>query len=639
MMRAVHLMVLGCFLVGAGIGVVAADDGMVSVSFESERWQLAGGRIVDHLGRVALSGGATLPDVTFTDGVVEVDVAVTGATSYPGIDFRIQSGGDVESIYLRPHRISRYGDGVQYAPTFNGVSCWQLYNGDGYTAGVDIPAGEWFTLRLEVEGDRARVFLSGSEQPALVIEDLKREKSAGGIGLRGPADGSAFFSNFRYSLERPEDFGPTEWQDIPPGFITDWQVSGPIDQESAAADDLPGSEVFEGLTWHQVVAEPSGLINLSRHMARTGPVPDAVLARTTVSSDEAVVRPLDIGYSDHVSVYVNGKIVFAGRSAYRERDPSFLGIIGPFDTLYLPLNKGDNQLVIKVTEAFGGWGLMARWGDAVHLADGVTKVWSTGPDFRVPESVVWDSKRRVFFVSNYDGYNPSRGEGLQSISRISFDGTEVEIDWVTGLRNPAGLAVDGDRLWVSERTGLAAIDIEMAAIVERYDAPQPAFLNDTAVDGKGGVWVSDSRNGRIYRLVDGALEVWLEGDDLQRPNGIHVMGGELLIGVNGDHSLKAADLETGELRTVARLGPGIIDGVSSDDDGNIIASHWEGRVLKIAPDGTVTKLLDTTVAEDQCADLEVVDELGLVVIPTFFDGRVTAYRLSRDQVPGAAETP
>jgi len=589
---------------------------------------MAGGRLVDHLGRPALAGGATLNDVEFSDGTIEVDVAVTGATSYPGIDFRINGGGDGESIYLRPHRIARYGDGVQYAPKFNSVSCWQLYNGHGATAGVDVPAGEWFTLRLEVRGDRARVFLLDSESPVLVIDDLKGDISAGSIGVRGPADGSAFFSNFRYSIDPPEEFGVEPWRNSPPGIITDWRVSETLSPEMADTDELPGQKVLEAMTWSPVVTESSGLVNLSRHVPRKGPMPDAVFATTTISSPTAALRPLDIGYSDHATVYLNGAPVFTGRSAYRERDDSFLGILGPFDTIYLPLVEGDNELVVKVSEVFGGWGLLARWHDAIQLAPGVVERWRTSSDLRIPESVTWDPKRHVFYASNYDGYNPSRTEALQSIARISSDGSRVEADWVPGLRNPVGVAADGDRLWVVERTGLVEVDIENASIVRRIDAPEVGMPNDVAVDGAGGVWVSDMRGNRIYRLVDGALEVWLSGATIERPNGIHVLNDELLIGVNGDHTVKAANLTTGELRTVANLGEGIIDGVQADGDGNIIVSHWEGRVFRITPDGTVTKILDTSVLEEMSADIEYVPDLDLLVVPTFLGNRVTAYGVS-----------
>ncbi len=79
-----------------------------------------------------------------------------------------------------------------------------------------------------------------------------------------------------------------------------------------------------------------------------------------------------------------GRLLFTGRSAYRERDPSFLGIIGYNDTVVLPLAKGHNELVVKVTEVFGGWGLMARWATPLISA---TEWPASGPRDRTSASL------------------------------------------------------------------------------------------------------------------------------------------------------------------------------------------------------------------------------------------------------------
>jgi sugar lactone lactonase YvrE len=269
---------------------------------------------------------------------------------------------------------------------------------------------------------------------------------------------------------------------------------------------------------------------------------------------------------------------------------------------------------------------MAGWGGATYLAPGVVKLWETAAEFKVPESVAWDPKREVYYVSNYDGYNPSRGEGLQSISRLSAAGETVDPDWVTGLRNPTGLQVQGDRLWVVERTGLAVIEIESGSIVERHELGA-GFANDVALDREGRVYVSDVRGGVVYRVAGGDVEEWLTGNQVREPNGLHVMGDELIIGVNGDHCVKAANLETGELRTVANLGPGIIDGIGDDGDGNIVVSHWEGRIYRVSPEGTVTKIVDTSVPVSMTADITVVPETDTLIVPTFLGNTVVAYRL------------
>jgi hypothetical protein len=62
-----------------------------------------------------------------------------------------------------------------------------------------------------------------------------------------------------------------------------------------------------------------------------------------------------------VSVFLNGQILFRGRSAQNFRDPGFLGIMNPEnDAIYLPLKKGKNELMLAVSELGGGWGFIGR---------------------------------------------------------------------------------------------------------------------------------------------------------------------------------------------------------------------------------------------------------------------------------------
>ena len=83
-----------------------------------------------------------------------------------------------------------------------------------------------------------------------------------------------------------------------------------------------------------------------------------------IESDRDQVKKLQLGYSDDVSLFLNGKILFRGRSAQNFRDPLFLGIVSPEnDAVYLPLRKGSNELVLAVSELGGGWGFIARLTD------------------------------------------------------------------------------------------------------------------------------------------------------------------------------------------------------------------------------------------------------------------------------------
>jgi hypothetical protein len=86
-----------------------------------------------------------------------------------------------------------------------------------------------------------------------------------------------------------------------------------------------------------------------------------VYARASISSERDQVKKLYIGYSDDVSVFLNDRILFRGRSAQNFRDPGFLGIINAEnDAVYLPLKKGRNELMLAVSELGGGWGFICR---------------------------------------------------------------------------------------------------------------------------------------------------------------------------------------------------------------------------------------------------------------------------------------
>src|SRR5258708_40054016 len=89
-----------------------------------------------------------------------------------------------------------------------------------------------------------------------------------------------------------------------------------------------------------------------------------IYARTTLVSDRDRLKKLNIGYSDDVSLFLNDRILYRGRSAQRFRDPGFLGIVNDEnDAVYLALKKGRNELVLAVSELTGGLGVICRFGD------------------------------------------------------------------------------------------------------------------------------------------------------------------------------------------------------------------------------------------------------------------------------------
>jgi len=620
-----------CAIVGVTFALVASAAAVERevIEFESGLWVMQNAQVVEHLGRTSLMGFAYLEDVEFTDGIIEVDVAVpdSDARSYPGIVFRVQSERDHERLYLRPHRAPLYPDAIQYTPVQNGIAGWQLYNGDGFTAATSVPSGEWIRLKLEVAGTQARLYLGEADEPALVIDDLKHGVSTGSVGVMGPTDGTAYFSNFSYRIDDDLKFEPARLAETPPGTITEWEISQPFRLGDVDLEQPPSAQQDLTIEWRGVEPEARGLVDVARYVGRISREPDSIFARTTIRSEGGEIMRLELGYSDAVSVFLNGEILFTGTSAYTQRDPSFLGIIGFFDAVYLPLEPGANELSLIVSESFGGWGFMCRDGDAVLVADGVSEEWRAS-GLLTPESVVYDAARGVLYVSNFDAYGRAGPAGGQYVSRVTLSGEITDPRWVTGLARPTGMALSGSSLYVVERSGLVEVDAATGQVLDRHPIPGARFPNDVAVDEGGRIYVSDSGASVIYRFAEGAFEPWLTGGEIAAPNAILVHDGALLVGNNGDQSLKSVDLETREVATVAQFPPGNIDGIRGDRRGGYIVSHWEGRVYRVDPEGRTDRILDTSVSGGNCADFEYVPEEGLLLAPTFMSDEVVAYRLT-----------
>jgi hypothetical protein len=265
-------------------------------------------------------------------------------------------GDTYEAFFIRPHQVGN-PDAAQYTPVFNGVFGWQLYTGAGFWAPVSFPIGDWFSLRVCFNGDRAEAYVGDEAEPSLVFGLLRTPVAAGGLGLLPGGDG-VYVARLAYDAAAPALRGAAPPRgELPPGTVPGWWVSNIVTE---------GAPPASARGWEYFAAESSGLLNL----ARAHPVGNrlnTVFASTIVSADTAGMRAMDLGFSDRAVVYLNGQPLYAGRDDYRSRDYRFLGSIGWWDTIYLPLREGDNELVVAVSETFGGWGVMARFPAASGL--------------------------------------------------------------------------------------------------------------------------------------------------------------------------------------------------------------------------------------------------------------------------------
>jgi sugar lactone lactonase YvrE len=602
-------------------GALAQTD---TIAFSSDSWDLTNAEVVDHLGRTSLIGTAFLKDVEFENGVIEVDIAVDvagGRRSYPGILFRVQSDDEYERVYLRPHRAGLYPDAIQYVPAFNGVDSWQLYNGDGATAGALIPNNQWIHWRIEVMGTQARMFLGDASRPSLFIKDLRHGVSKGSVGLSGPRDRTAFFSNFRCRKDSTLQFPAPQVPEPAPGIVTEWLLSQPYKLAHVDIEQHPRDQGLNDLRWQAARSDPSGLVDIARSVKPFAGEPSCVFAKATIRAPKDEVKQFALGYSDVVTVFLNGKALFSGSSAYRQRDPSFLGIIGLNDYVYLPLKKGDNELMLAIAESFGGWGFMVQDAKAIYQDDRLTKVWEMPRKLRFPESVLYDRTRDILYVSNY------LNAGKEFLSRVKLNGEIETLEWVQGLVRPTGMALQGDRLFIVERANLVEVNLTSGKIVKKYPIPEARFPNDVAIDSAGNIYVSDTQRNAVVRFRDGQFETWLQGAEIGNPNGLLVDKNRLLVGVSLDGTIKAVDLNDKKITTLVTLGSAaVMDGIQPDGAGNILISDYNGRIYLVSATGHKTLLLNTTAPKYFCADFAYIPEKGLFIVPTLADNRLMAFK-------------
>jgi hypothetical protein len=158
---------------------------------------------------------AVVAGTDFQDGVIEVDL--TGDTlpgmpeefrGFNGIAFRVSpDGAKYEAFYLRPKN-GRSEDQLQRNHSAQYESepeyPWQRLRQETpgkYETYVDLVPGDWTKVRIEVHGGKARLFVNGSNQPVLVVNDLKHGQSSGSIALWIGPGTVAHFSNLRITRQ------------------------------------------------------------------------------------------------------------------------------------------------------------------------------------------------------------------------------------------------------------------------------------------------------------------------------------------------------------------------------------------------------------------------------------------------------
>jgi hypothetical protein len=253
------------------------------------------------------------------------------------------------------------------------------------------------------------------------------------------------------------------------------------------------------------------------------------------------------------------------------------------------------------------------------------EVWATDTLLKTPESVIYDEAREVFYVSNVN-LNPWEKDNNGFISRLSKAGEIIDLEWISGLSGPKGMAIVDETLFVADLGELVLIDIEEGVIVEKIQVNGASGLNDITPGGAGDIYVSDSNEGKIFHYANGEVSVF-NADAPGRPNGLVLDQGKLLTAFSETSDFVSYDLHTLE-KTVIAQGIGHGDGITpTNEPGTYLVSDWSGEIFIIGTSGLKQSLLNTKDQEKNTADIWFIQEEDMLLVPTFFDNRVVAYKL------------
>ena len=275
--------------------------------------------------------------------------------------------------------------------------------------------------------------------------------------------------------------------------------------------------------------------------------------------------------------------------------------------------KSPQKLYMKTTAAL----LALAFAGAVYAKD-MQKV--TG--LKMPESVV-QAKDGTIYISEINGFDKD-GDG--QISKLDKDGKLTV--FATGMDDPKGLAIIGEKLYVADKTRILEVDKDgkwKEFTSAAAFASKPKFLNDLEADKAGNLYVSDSGDlksgGQIYKISkDGSTKLIVDSKnpDVKAPNGLLSDGNNLLEVDFETGTLYRVNLATGKLTKLAD-GFGGADGLVRTKTGKIFISDWKtGKVYK-AVNGKAVLIKE---GYQSAADIALTNDGKTLMVPDMKAGEM-----------------
>ena len=222
------------------------------------------------------------------------------------------------------------------------------------------------------------------------------------------------------------------------------------------------------------------------------------------------------------------------------------------------------------------------------------------------------------------------------ISRITKDGKVDDYKWITGLNNPAGLALYQDKLYVGDGTELHIIDVKKGKLVKSISSKEAMALNDVSISKDGQVFVSDIASGKIFTLENNKLVVWFQTPEIKHRNGVFIQddnlvianfGSELSLSLTPDkfgsmYKVNLIDKSFAMIKSSYRLGA--LDGLTAVKGGYLVTGGTVSDLFFINKD---TRKRIATFPKG-LADISI--ENNTLYAPILFSDKIESFSLPTD---------
>lgn len=344
----------------------------INTEMVADNWEFAPGKVefIARDGAAAMhllpgGGPVVLKAARFANGTIEYDLQ-PDKPDFVLCYFRRQNNDANEIVYFRTWNAGNpLAPGtLQYAPTIKGVNLWDML--EHYQTACMVRTNGWNHVKIIASGPQLRVFVNDMANPVLEVPQFEGEVAEGGLAFQG----SAYYANLKIRPGEVEGLCPVKGIDpthTDARYLRHWAVSQPQPLppgRELTSGDIPKADA----TWEQVWAERRGLINLSRKFGKSDSR-RVVWLKTKLCSATEQKRRVELGFSDEVWVFLNGRLAYVDKNLYGQpimKSPEGRCALenAAFD---LPLKAGENEVLVGLSNDFYGWGLVARFDDLKGL--------------------------------------------------------------------------------------------------------------------------------------------------------------------------------------------------------------------------------------------------------------------------------